>query len=61
MQHQNILDPSLQMRGQSPLNCPDSDVKMWGLNIIYCLMTNEKSALLHILMLLTNAKLQIIN
>ncbi len=30
MQHQNILDLSLQMRGQSPLNCPDSDVKMWG-------------------------------
>ena len=59
MQHRNILEPSLQMRGQSPVNCPDSDVKEWGLNISYCLMTNEQSALFHTLMLLTNAKIQI--
>ena len=51
MQHRNILEPSLQMRGQSPVNCPDSDVKEWGQNILHCLMTNtnEKSALIHIL------------
>ena len=51
MQHQNILEPSLQMRGQSPVNCPDSDVKEWGQNIINCLMTN--------LMLLTSANIKI--
>jgi hypothetical protein len=48
MQHRNILEPSLQMRGQSPVNCPDSDVKKWGQNIHNCLMTNEMSALFHI-------------
>ena len=57
MQHQNIVEPSLQMRGQSPLNCSVSDVKLWGQNIIPCLMTNESTALFHTLMLLTNAKL----
>lgn len=54
-----IMDPSLQIRGQSPLNCPDLDVKMWGQNIFYCLVTNENSVLFHILMLLTFAKVQI--
>ena len=39
MQHQNTLEPSLQMRGQSPVNCPDSDVKEWGQNINLCLGT----------------------
>ena len=53
------MDPSLQMRGQSPMNCPVSDVKMWGQNLTYCLMTKEKAALIHTLMLLlTNTKLQ---
>ena len=52
------MDPSLQMRGQSPMNCPVSDVKMWGQNLTYCLMTKEKAALIHTLMLLlTNTKL----
>ena len=37
------------MRGQSPVNCPDSDVKEWGQNILHCLMTNEKSALFYFL------------
>lgn len=31
--------------------------KMRGLNMVYSLTTNEKSVLLHILMLLTNAKI----
>lgn len=31
------------------MNCPDSDVKEWGQNIIYCLMTNDTSALFHCL------------
>ena len=57
MQHRNILEPSLQMRGQSPENCPDSDVKEWGLNINSCLMTNERAALFHTLMLLTSANI----
>jgi hypothetical protein len=56
MQHQNILEPSLQMRGQSPVNCPDSDVKEWGQNIINCLMTNEKSALFHFLDVVNECK-----
>ena len=56
MQHRNILEPSLQMRGQSPVNCPDSDVKEWGLNILYCLMTNENAALFHFLDVVNECK-----
>ena len=56
IQHQNILDPSLQMRGQSPMNCPDSDVKEWGQNISHCLMTNEASALFHFLDVVNECK-----
>ncbi|SEM54388.1 hypothetical protein SAMN04487902_101385 [Prevotella sp. ne3005] len=56
MQHRNILESSLQMRGQSPVNCPDSDVKEWGQNIIYRLMTNENSALFHILDVVNECK-----
>ena len=56
MQHRNILEPSLQMRGQSPMNCPDSDVKEWGQNIIYCLMTNGTSVLLHFLDVVNECK-----
>ena len=52
----NILDPSLQMRGQSPMNCPDSDVKEWGQNISHCLMTNEASALFHFLDVVNECK-----
>ena len=44
------------MRGQSPVNCPDSDVKEWGQNILYCLMTNETSALFHILDVVNECK-----
>ena len=44
------------MRGQSPVNCPDSDVKGWGLNIFYCLMTNEESALFHFLDVVNECK-----
>ena len=52
------MDPSLQMRGQSPMNCPVSDVKMWGQKLTYCNMKKEKAALIHTLMLLlTNTKL----
>ena len=56
MQHQNTLEPSLQMRGQSPVNCPDSDVKEWGQNISHCLMTNEASALFHFLDVVNECK-----
>ena len=56
MQHQNTLEPSLQMRGQSPVNCPDSDVKEWGQNIIICLGTNERSALFHFLDVVNECK-----
>ena len=56
MQHRNILEPSLQMRGQSPVNCPDSDVKEWGQNISSCLTTNDKSALFHILDVVNECK-----
>ena len=56
MQHQNILEPSLQMWGQSPVNCPDSDVKEWGQNISNCLMTNESAALFHILDVVNECK-----
>ncbi len=56
MQHRNILEPSLQMRGQSPVNCPDSDVKEWGQNISHCLMTNENAALFHILDVVNECK-----
>ena len=59
-QHLNILEPSLQMRGRSPLNYPDSDVKEWGLNIGYGITTNGASALFQTLMLLTSAKVRII-
>src|SRR5574344_14498 len=45
----NIVEPSLQIRGQSPVNCPASDVKVWGQNISNCLMTNGISALFHTL------------
>lgn len=43
-------------RSQSPVNCPVSDVKVWGQNILHCLVTNEKSVLFHTLMLLTSVK-----
>ena len=56
MQHRNILEPSLRMRGQSPVNCPESDVKEWGRNIVYCLMTNEKTALFHFLDVVNECK-----
>ena len=56
MQHRNILEPSLRIRGQSPVNCPDSDAKEWGLNIVYSLMTNEKSALFHVLDVVNECK-----
>ena len=56
MQHRNILEPSLQMRGQSPVNCPDSDVKEWGQNITNCLMTNGRSALFHFLDVVNECK-----
>ena len=56
MQHRNILEPSLQMRGQSPENCPDSDVKEWGQNIYHRLMTNVKSALFHFLDVVNECK-----
>ena len=56
MQHQNTLEPSLQMRGQSPVNCPDSDVKEWGQNINICLGTNERSALFHFLDVVNECK-----
>jgi hypothetical protein len=46
----------LQMRGQSPVNCPDSDVKEWGQNIFNCLMTNERTALFHILDVVNECK-----
>ena len=44
------------MRGQSPMNCPDSDVKEWGQNISHCLMTNEASALFHFLDVVNECK-----
>ena len=56
MQHRNILEPSLQMRGQSPVNCSDSDVKEWGQNMLHCLMTNENTALFHILDVVNECK-----
>ena len=56
MQHRNILEPSLLMRGQSPVNCPDSDVKEWGQNIINRLMTNGESALFHFLDVVNECK-----
>ena len=56
MQHQNTLEPSLQMRGQSPVNCPDSDVKEWGQNINLCLGTNDRSALFHFLDVVNECK-----
>jgi hypothetical protein len=34
------------MRGQSPVNCPDSDVKEWGQNITYCLYDDESIGLI---------------
>ena len=45
-----------KMRGQSPMNCPDSDVKEWGQNISHCLMTNEASALFHFLDVVNECK-----
>jgi len=44
------------MRGLSPVNCPDSDVKEWGLNIVNGLMTNEPSALFHFLDVVNECK-----
>ena len=44
------------MRGQSPVNCPDSDVKEWGQNINLCLGTNEWSALFHFLDVINECK-----
>jgi len=46
----------LQMRGQNPGNCPDSDVKEWGQNISSSLMTNEQSALFHFLDVVNECK-----
>ena len=44
------------MRGQSPVNCPDSDVKEWGQNINLCLGTNDRSALFHFLDVVNECK-----
>ena len=56
MQHQNILEPSLQMRGQSPVNCPDSDVKEWGLNIRHSLYDEWPNGLIPLLDVVNKCK-----